>query len=99
MDWIDIESFTAWAQEKCLVLHPNPVNLAWIEIPGGKSRYWLAPPNGCILARLFEDLFDGLDPWASCILWPTRGGWPSLADAVDPNVRVYNTLVRLAGIN
>jgi len=99
MEWMGIEEFAAWAEKKGLILRPNPAEVAWIELPGGKSRFWLAPPNALRLSALFEDLLAGLEAWGTCVLWPTNSGWPSLHDGFKANDRVYNTILRLARIN
>src|SRR4051812_38695550 len=98
MEWVSIECFTNWLDEKKLVPKPNPVEPHWIELPGGVMRTWPTPTTAGALANFLAYALDGLAPWSSCFLWPRFYGWPPREGGERGSDRVYRTIIRFAGI-
>ena len=62
-------------------------------------RFWDAPENPRRFTALVASVLDGLDPWATCYLWP-RTGWGHAAGrpSASAGESVYCWTLRAAGV-
>jgi len=100
METVPGENFLQWAAEGGIGFDPRFPESRCLSFlpPREHARFWVLPPDPATWPYFAASLLNGLDQWASGLLWPRSGRWPDPAQSQSYNEGVRDVLLRGAGI-
>jgi hypothetical protein len=100
MQAVSHEQFLRWAADRGVTVDPRYPDSGCLRLVpvADHARFWVVPTDVTTSPRFFTSLLDGLDEWATGLLWPRSGRWPRHGSSQSYDGGVRDVVLRGAGI-